>query len=85
MAKLMSSCVILRLEDFTLFRVSTSSRKQAPKDFISSKQFYSKNCKLTRSYLAGDKELYKLPVEMPLIHAEFTYFYYPDDVPFPCL
>jgi hypothetical protein len=37
MAKLMSSCVILRLEDFTLFRVSTSSRKQAPKDFISSK------------------------------------------------
>lgn len=21
---------------------------------------------------------------MPLIHAEFTYFYYPDDVPFPC-
>ncbi|XP_065343901.1 bridge-like lipid transfer protein family member 3B isoform X3 [Cloeon dipterum] len=66
LAKLMSSCVVLRLEDVTLFKVSTTSRKQAPKEFLSS-----------------DKELYKLPEEMSLIHAEFTYFYYPDDIPFP--
>lgn len=32
--KLMTSCVILRIEDFTLFRVTTSGKKQMPKEFI---------------------------------------------------
>jgi hypothetical protein len=34
LAKLMTSCVILRLQDFTLYRVTTAKRKQAPKEFI---------------------------------------------------
>lgn len=37
LAKLMSSCVILRVEDFQLFRVTTAGRKQMPKEFISGK------------------------------------------------
>lgn len=37
LAKLMSSCVILRIEDFTLYRVTTSGRKQMPKEFIAGK------------------------------------------------
>jgi hypothetical protein len=36
-SKLMTSCVILRIEDFTLFRVTTSGKKQMPKEFISGK------------------------------------------------
>lgn len=36
--KLMSSCVVLRIEDFTLYRVTTSGKKQMPKEFISGKR-----------------------------------------------
>lgn len=66
LAKLMTSCVILRIEDFTLYRVTTPKRKQMPKDFIS-----------------GDKDRYSLPDEVKTVHAEFTYYYYPGDIPFP--
>lgn len=66
LAKLMTSCVILRIEDFTLYRVTTTKRKQMPKDFIS-----------------GDKDRYSLPEEVKTVHAEFTYYYYPGDIPFP--
>ncbi|KAK3923200.1 UHRF1-binding protein 1-like [Frankliniella fusca] len=66
LAKLMTSCVILRIEDFTLFRVTTPKRKQMPKDFIS-----------------GDKDRYSLPGDIRTVHAEFTYYYYPGDIPFP--
>lgn len=34
-SKLMTSCVIVRIEDFTLYRVTTSGKKQMPKEFIS--------------------------------------------------
>ncbi|KAG5675899.1 hypothetical protein PVAND_005758 [Polypedilum vanderplanki] len=66
LAKLMTSCVILRIEDFTLYRVTTSGKKSMPKEFISS-----------------DKDRFSFPPEMPTIHAEFTYFYYPGDFVFP--
>ncbi|KAK3865682.1 hypothetical protein Pcinc_028724 [Petrolisthes cinctipes] len=33
--KLMSSCCVLRVSDYCVYRVSTSRRKQAPKEFIS--------------------------------------------------
>jgi hypothetical protein len=36
-AKLMTSCVILRIEDFTLYRVTTSGKKAMPKEFVSGK------------------------------------------------
>lgn len=35
--KLMSACVILRIENFMLYRVTTSGKKQMPKEFISGK------------------------------------------------
>lgn len=35
LGKLMSACVILRIEDFTLHRVTTTEKKQMPKEFIS--------------------------------------------------
>lgn len=35
LAKLMTACVIIRVEDFTLFKVTTSSKKQQqPKEFL---------------------------------------------------
>jgi hypothetical protein len=34
LAKLMCSCVIWRIEEFTIFQVTTSGKKQMPKEFI---------------------------------------------------
>uniref|UniRef100_A0A8D8FPC2 UHRF1-binding protein 1-like n=2 Tax=Culex pipiens TaxID=7175 RepID=A0A8D8FPC2_CULPI len=66
LSKLMCSCVIMKVEEFTLYRVTTSGNKQMPKEFIS-----------------GDRDRYSLPPDMPTLHAEFTYFYYPGDFVFP--
>ncbi|XP_032571755.1 UHRF1-binding protein 1-like isoform X1 [Drosophila sechellia] len=76
LAKLMSSCVILRIEDFTLYRVTTSGKKAMPKEFVS-----AQHKRKTKS--SGDKDRYSFPAEMPIIHAEYTYFYYPGDFVFP--
>jgi hypothetical protein len=35
LAKLMTACVILRIEDFTIYRITTSGKKQMPKEFVS--------------------------------------------------
>lgn len=35
--KLMSACVVLRIENFMLYRVTTSGKKSMPKEFISGK------------------------------------------------
>jgi hypothetical protein len=40
LAKLMTSCVILRIEDFTLYRVTTSGKKSMPKEFISGNKIF---------------------------------------------
>lgn len=39
-AKLMTTCVILRIEDFSLYRVTTSGKKSMPKEFISGNYFF---------------------------------------------
>lgn len=35
LAKLMTTCIVIRIDDFTLYKVTTSSRKTMPKEFIS--------------------------------------------------
>jgi len=43
-----------------------------------------KNNTITNLHLfAGDKDRFSFPPEMPTVHAEFTYFYYPGDFVFP--
>lgn len=42
LGKLMSACVILRIEDFTLHRVTTAEKKQMPKEFISGENYIMK-------------------------------------------
>ncbi|XP_068442399.1 bridge-like lipid transfer protein family member 3B isoform X2 [Clinocottus analis] len=68
--QLMSSSVVLRIADFSIYQVSTADqRRSSPKTMIS----------------CNKKSLY-LPPEMPAIHVEFTEYYYPDgkDYPIPC-
>lgn len=64
-SKLMTSCTVLRMSDFVVYRVQ-SGKKQ---DQI--------------AFIKGDKERHKLPHDSKVIHAEFTYYYYPGDVAFP--
>ncbi|XP_035003784.1 UHRF1-binding protein 1-like isoform X2 [Hippoglossus stenolepis] len=68
--QLMSSSIVLRVADFSIYQVSTADqRRSSPKTMIS----------------CNKKSLY-LPPEMPAIHAEFTEYYFPDgkDYPIPC-
>lgn len=39
---------------------------------------------LLKLFVVGDKDRYSLPEEVKTVHAEFTYYYYPGDIPFPC-
>ncbi|KAL3266104.1 hypothetical protein HHI36_010290 [Cryptolaemus montrouzieri] len=66
LAKLMTSCTIIRVEDFTVYKVATSGKKQPFKEFIS-----------------GDRNRMQLPKDSSIVHAEFIYYYYPDDISFP--
>ncbi|ELU09962.1 hypothetical protein CAPTEDRAFT_105822 [Capitella teleta] len=66
--KLLESCVVFRLEDFSLYRVSTASdhKRSTPKKFLSS-----------------DKRQLLLPPEMSSIHADYTEYYFPEGIDFP--
>ncbi|XP_057179715.1 UHRF1-binding protein 1-like isoform X2 [Triplophysa rosa] len=68
--QLVSSSIVLRMADFSIYQVSTADQpRSSPKSMIS----------------CNKKSLY-LPQEMPAIHAEFTEYYFPDgkDYPIPC-
>uniref|UniRef100_A0A672QJ29 UHRF1-binding protein 1-like n=1 Tax=Sinocyclocheilus grahami TaxID=75366 RepID=A0A672QJ29_SINGR len=68
--QLMSSSIVLRMADFSIYQVSTADQsRSSPQSMIS----------------CNKKALY-LPQEMPAIHAEFTEYYFPDDkdYPIPC-
>ncbi|XP_063697421.1 bridge-like lipid transfer protein family member 3B isoform X2 [Culicoides brevitarsis] len=75
LAKLMSACVILRVEDFTLYRVTTSGKKQMPKEFISGdKDRYSFppdmstiHAEFTYFYYPGDF-VFPLPPSKAYVH-----------------
>jgi len=64
--KLMTTNLVVRLNNFSMWKVSTSNAKSAPKEFIS-----------------GDRERFSLPDDMPVMHFEYTQFYYPGDMEFP--
>ncbi|XP_072922411.1 bridge-like lipid transfer protein family member 3B isoform X1 [Hemitrygon akajei] len=67
--KLLSSCVVLRVEDLNIYQVSTADqRRDSPKAMI----------------CCNKKSLY-LPSEMAAIHIEFTEYYFPDGKDFPTL
>ncbi|EAL39579.3 AGAP008379-PA, partial [Anopheles gambiae str. PEST] len=74
LAKLMCACVVMKIEEFTLYRVTTSGNKQMPKEFVSAQNKRKKGT-------GPDRD--RVPPDMATLHAEFTYFYYPGDFVFP--
>lgn len=70
LSRLMTTNVVVRLADLTLWRVSTSS---SPSGRASQPQ----------ELLKGDCARLHLPPDLPLLHMELTQFYYPGDLDFP--
>ncbi|XP_044747939.1 UHRF1-binding protein 1 [Coccinella septempunctata] len=66
LAKLMTSCTIIRVDDFTVHKVTSPGKKQPFKEFV-----------------CGDRDIMQLPKESSIAHAEFIYYYYPDESLFP--
>ncbi|EFN85936.1 UHRF1-binding protein 1-like isoform X2 [Harpegnathos saltator] len=75
LAKLMTTCIIIRIDDFTLYKVTTTSRNPIPKEFITAQT--------RKKHTPGDRDRFCLPEEVTILHAEFTYYYYPGDITFP--
>ena len=70
LSRLMTTNIVVRLADLTLWRVSTSS---SPSGRPSQPQ----------ELLKGDCARLHLPPDLPLLHMELTQFYYPGDLDFP--
>ncbi|KAK0095154.1 hypothetical protein PV326_009095 [Microctonus aethiopoides] len=66
LSTLMTTCIVIRIHDFTIYKVTTLSKKPTTKEFI-----------------AGDRDKFSLPEDITILHAEFTYYYYPGDLTFP--
>lgn len=64
--KMMTMSVIMRIHNFTLYKLTTPGKKLDLKEFI-----------------AGDRQIMSLPDDTNIVHAEFIYFYYANDIPFP--
>nr|XP_012229083.1 PREDICTED: LOW QUALITY PROTEIN: UHRF1-binding protein 1-like [Linepithema humile] len=75
LAKLMTTCIIIRIDDFTLYKVTTTSRNPIPKEFITAQT--------RKKHTPGDRDRFSLPEDVTILHAEFTYYYYPGDITFP--
>ncbi|XP_078033480.1 bridge-like lipid transfer protein family member 3B isoform X2 [Augochlora pura] len=75
LAKLMTTCIIIRIDDFTLYKVTTTSRNPVPKEFITAQS--------RKKHATGDRDRFYLPEDVTILHAEFTYYYYPGDITFP--
>ncbi|XP_045598835.1 bridge-like lipid transfer protein family member 3B isoform X2 [Procambarus clarkii] len=75
--QLMSSCCVLRINDYCVYRVSTSKRKQAPKEFISGDkerfklptQMASLHLEFTTYYYPADSEF---PVPPPKLYLQLN-------------
>ncbi|KAK9304641.1 hypothetical protein QLX08_004066 [Tetragonisca angustula] len=75
LAKLMTTCIIIRIDDFTLYKVTTTSRNPVPKEFVTAQP--------RKKHASGERDKFCLPEDVTIVHAEFTYYYYPGDITFP--
>jgi len=71
LSRLMTTNVIVRLHDISLWRVATTSSSP-----VATRSPPQELCR-------GDTARFSLPPDLPLVHMEFTQFYYPGDLDFP--
>lgn len=65
--KLLESCMVLKIEEFIIYRVSTAdSKRSMPQKFFSS-----------------DKKALHLPSDMSVVHIEYTDYFFTDGIDYP--
>lgn len=65
--KLLESCMVLKIEEFIIYRVSTADNKRnSPQKFFSS-----------------DKKALHLPSDMSVVHVEYTEYFFADGIDYP--
>lgn len=65
--KLLESCTVLKIEEFTIYQVSTADNtRNTPKKFLSS-----------------DKKQLHLPSDTSILHAEYTEYFFPEGIDYP--
>uniref|UniRef100_A0AAG5DGX9 Uncharacterized protein n=1 Tax=Anopheles atroparvus TaxID=41427 RepID=A0AAG5DGX9_ANOAO len=73
LAKLMCACVVMKIEEFTLFRVTTSGNKQMPKEFVAADRdrvppdMATLHAEFTYFYYPGDF-VFPLPPSKAFVH-----------------
>lgn len=66
-SRLLESCIVLEIEEFTIYCISTADQKRNnPHKFFSS-----------------ERKVLHLPHDMPIIHLEYTEYYFPEGIDFP--
>lgn len=67
--RLLESCFVFRLNDFTIYQVSSAAD--------------SRNSKGPKKFIGSEKKTLWLPPEMSSVHVELTEYYYPEGIVFP--
>jgi hypothetical protein len=63
----LESCTVLKIEDFTIYQVTTADNtRNTPKKFLSS-----------------DKKQLHLPSDTSILHAEYTEYFFPEGIDYP--
>lgn len=64
---LLESCFVLEVDEFTIFCISTADNKRNN----------------PHKFFSSEKRVLHLPQDMPILHMEFTEYYYPEGVNLP--
>ncbi|XP_043208807.1 UHRF1-binding protein 1-like, partial [Amphibalanus amphitrite] len=84
--KLMSAALVVRINDFVIYRVSTSQRKTVLKEFVMGRRAKRSLGPRPSNLIfcsPRDRERTSVPGQSSSVHVEMTYFYYPGNVRFP--
>lgn len=94
--QLMSSSIVLRMADFSIYQVQSCSRlffcrkslrlytfSQLPLIFIFQVSTADQRRSSPKTMISCNKKSLYLPSEMPAIHVEFTEYYFPDGKDYP--
>ena len=65
--KLLESCMVLKIEEFIIYRVSTADQKR----------------NMPQKFFSSDKKALHLPSDMSVIHVEYTDYFFTDGIDYP--
>ncbi|XP_052224963.1 UHRF1-binding protein 1-like isoform X2 [Dreissena polymorpha] len=69
--KLLESCMVLKIEDFIIYMVSTVNNKKGTRGSSPQK------------FLSSDKKVLHLPADMSMVHIEYTDYFFTEGIDYP--